>query len=782
MTAELLLTSTWFRVGAEVTEPEPAETRNTLGTAEPHVLAGDIDTLMQASFAQVPAATDYEAKRRRYSVKCFLRYLAEFPGATWQGRWVASGLDRGGVPWPHEADHSRRLRLFKGARTLICLGVIQPDYPWLLDNSFGWLYSEYRDVHNLDAFTKLETELRAARVHEQVVDAAMVAATRICIYAGKTTPDDITAQHIIRLDGIVRTTRGQPRPAHEALWRVLHARGQITGPTTLRANFMRGQLTIEQLVDRYELRCKPIRDLIVDYMNERAAALDYESLSHISFWLAKMFWADLEHHHPGIDSLHLAPNVAAAWKKRIKVRVDRNGKKLPRNNWHSVIMCVRAFYLDINQWAHEDPARWAPWAAPCPIRRAEVESRAKHKAHVTAKMHARTRTLAEFVPAVVATAARRRQHARALLAAAAGQPAGTEFDVDDTHYTVIDVAAYRGSRTRVQPSGGPPIDPSVEEFEAFWTWAVIEVLRLSGLRIEEVLELTHLSIRRYTQPDGQVVPLLQVAPSKMDTERVFPISPELAHVLAQIIERVRAEHATVPLCPRFDGHERVYSPPLPHLFQRQWGGGPQVFSPATVRNWLDRTLARTNLCDVDGKPIRFTPHDFRRLFATNAVNTGLPIHIAAEVLGHRALDTTRGYAAIYPEDVIRHYQTFIHERRAMRPSDEYRAPTEDEWAEFEQHFTLRKVAYGNCDRPYGSPCQHEHACVRCPMLRPEPSRLPIMRELETNLTERIEEAQTHAWLGEVEGLRQTLTALRDKTQLAEQLASAGITDTPTSLG
>jgi len=32
------------------------------------------------------------------------------------------------------------------------------------------------------------------------------------------------------------------------------------------------------------------------------------------------------------------------------------------------LAAVRAFYLDIAQWAMEDPARWGPWAAPCPIR------------------------------------------------------------------------------------------------------------------------------------------------------------------------------------------------------------------------------------------------------------------------------------------------------------------------------------------------------------------------------------------------------------------------------
>jgi hypothetical protein len=103
-------------------------------------------------------------------------------------------------------------------------------------------------------------------------------------------------------------------------------------------------------------------------------------------------------------------------------------------------------------------------------------------------------------------------------------------------------------------------------------------------------------------------------------------------------------------------------------------------------------------------------HDFRRLFATAAVNTGLPTHIAAALLGHRDLNTTRGYTAVYPDDVIRTYQAFILTRRAERPTEEYREPTDTEWTEFERHFTLRKVGYGNCDRPYGTPCAHEHAC------------------------------------------------------------------------
>jgi hypothetical protein len=50
---------------------------------------------------------------------------------------------------------------------------------------------------------------------------------------------------------------------------------------------------------------------------------------------------------------------------------------------------------------------------------------------------------------------------------------------------------------RVQRAdGGPVIDVEAAEARAFWTWAVIEVLRLTCIRHEELLELSHLSVRQ----------------------------------------------------------------------------------------------------------------------------------------------------------------------------------------------------------------------------------------------------------------------------------------------
>jgi integrase len=41
--------------------------------------------------------------------------------------------------------------------------------------------------------------------------------------------------------------------------------------------------------------------------------------------------------------------------------------------------------------------------------------------------------------------------------------------------------------------------------------------------------------------------------------------------------------------------------------------------------------------------MRYTFHDFRRIFVTDAIMHGLPPHIAALVVGHRDVNTTMGY-------------------------------------------------------------------------------------------------------------------------------------------
>ena len=82
----------------------------------------------------------------------------------------------------------------------------------------------------------------------------------------------------------------------------------------------------------YDLACRPVRDLLVDYLRERQPGIDYGTLVKLAINLVPRFWKDLETHHPGISSLLLPPGIAAAWKKRIQTRTARAPRRRSRSS------------------------------------------------------------------------------------------------------------------------------------------------------------------------------------------------------------------------------------------------------------------------------------------------------------------------------------------------------------------------------------------------------------------------------------------------------------------
>jgi Phage integrase family len=201
---------------------------------------------------------------------------------------------------------------------------------------------------------------------------------------------------------------------------------------------------------------------------------------------------------------------------------------------------------------------------------------------------------------------------------------------------------------------------------------------------------------------------------------------------------------------------------MPLLFQRPIGTENHAYTPNAIRSLLTSALAGTGLTNATGDPLTFSPHDFRRIFVTDAIMSGLPPHIAQVICGHKNIDTTIGYKAVYPAEAIEAHRAFIARRRATRPSEEYRTPTDEEWDAFLAHFEKRKVSVGTCARAFASPCVHEHACVRCSLLRPDPAQRPRLEEIRANLRDRIAEAEREGWLGEVEGLKVSLAGAEDK--------------------
>ena len=197
--------------------------------------------------------------------------------------------------------------------------------------------------------------------------------------------------------------------------------------------------------------------------------------------LANVFWRDLEIHHPGISNLHLTNEVKTTWKQRLLEQPARTGAV--RLGAMEILSSVRSFYLDINEWAHDDPARWGPWAAPSPIRYAEI-SHKKNRDQRKSKMDQRTRERLSELPALARGAEAERRDAAQRLNIASNTGAG------ETFYAAGEtlVRSSHGGRTVTHvwaqdPETATRRDLTLEEHWAFWAWAAIEVLRHTGIRV-----------------------------------------------------------------------------------------------------------------------------------------------------------------------------------------------------------------------------------------------------------------------------------------------------------
>jgi integrase len=66
-----------------------------------------------------------------------------------------------------------------------------------------------------------------------------------------------------------------------------------------------------------------------------------------------------------------------------------------------------------------------------------------------------------------------------------------------------------------------------------------------------------------------------------------------------------------------------------------------------IRELLTEHVSRAGIVDIDGTPLRFTPHDFGRISSTGTVNAdSLRVRITARVLGHCDLNATQAHVAV----------------------------------------------------------------------------------------------------------------------------------------
>jgi len=768
-----------------------------------------IEAVITATCSVLPRSATQLDKRAR-SVRQLLELLSASPGQTWQQRWEASGWSTSGVPLATlNPPPSKSWTMTSGFSWAVAVRALVPALPALRANAVS-------DFATIFLGSQADAELQAL---VEAIDAAPVSPARrnnaltqlACMLTVQAIPvADITPSGLMhfaratRDHSTARDKEGRGLPG-ALLWQVLRETGRFPAgtPTTLRVAATGGRRSVTGLVDAHHVQHSEVRQLLIDYITQRATlGMDYGTLSRLVRDLVRNFWCVVERLNPNQEDLNLDEATYTAWRAEVDTITTADGDR-PRQGVWDLMIAVRSLYLDLHSWALQDPARWGRWAAPCPIPPGTTRGYMVHRRRMAERIADRTRSRQPMLDLLVEHVRSQRERWTAILAAArkvadlqdifivdgvSYRRLLTTRDTPTRRYPQKGPRARRGAAEEAPPPtstvrvqevhGGPIVDAEAAESHSFWTWAIVEVLRLTGLRHEELLELTHLSLRQYHRPNGELVPLLVVAPSKTDRERVIPMSPELLHVTAAILRRHHERSGAVPLVRRWDPLERQHSDLLPFLFQPGRSALPGVLSPTFTARLLRKACEEVAADRPQFHGLTFTPHDFRRLFATELVNNGLPIHIGAALLGHASVQTTRGYVAVFNEDLVQHYQLHLTRRRQLRPPEEYRGLTEGEWNEFEDHFDTRKVELGSCGRPYATPCVHEHACLRCPMLHVEPRMLPRLDDIESDLLARREQAENEGWRGELEGLEVTIAHLRAKRTRGQRLVASQLVRLP----
>lgn len=226
---------------------------------------------------------------RAAGVHMMLDWLADQPGLTWQQRWAASGAESAGAGWRTVAagwsgargqGSPWRLAALSGAlAVVISADVIRPSTRWVASGATGQgtlvrAVSAGRDADGLARLRRLcdaDPDILAQIAMSVLYRSAVILATKGGVL------QDITVGDVLELLDTERETHINRGSGSGVFYRILHRAGVLgdTAPATLRElRAAYGQRTPDELIDRYQLACRPVRDLLVDYLRERQPALD----------------------------------------------------------------------------------------------------------------------------------------------------------------------------------------------------------------------------------------------------------------------------------------------------------------------------------------------------------------------------------------------------------------------------------------------------------------------------------------------------------------------------
>jgi hypothetical protein len=125
------------------------------------LVTADVEAVMAALPRRLDAVLPGHPDTRRVllrQIRTLLRWLQRFPGADWEQRWLASGVDGAPRSWTKRVadDAPGSPALFSQALAMLLLArVLRPSYSFLLNVKFGELFKRFPLVHDREDFARL---------------------------------------------------------------------------------------------------------------------------------------------------------------------------------------------------------------------------------------------------------------------------------------------------------------------------------------------------------------------------------------------------------------------------------------------------------------------------------------------------------------------------------------------------------------------------------------------------------------------------------------------------
>lgn len=241
-------------------------------------------------------------------------------------------------------------------------------------------------------------------------------------------------------------------------------------------------------------------------------------------------------------------------------------------------------------------------------------------------------------------------------------------------------------------------------------WALITVLRHTGIRLSEALMLHENCLRK----DLMNKYLLEVVSEKNETERFIPISIKVVKAIKFLMEstkRIRLELGSSKIFFIFLVTQKKY----------------KFITQQRAREFLKNLFVeKYNITHTSGELIQLYFHQFRHQMGTDLINNGMSPFEVMQYLGHESMHSTRLYAKVRNDKLTSEYNKlgFI---GLIKPTVSLISDKQGNELSKEIKMTMQ-LPDGACTKPIEKKvanCIKPNACLFCPKFITTPEYLDI---------------------------------------------------------